>query len=118
MMKEYRKKHQLRRKVINGLLIVSITFCVISLAWSTTYHFDPTGKTPNHCCVEMTDEVSELFNLLHVPHKKVTGMTRYSDEWDLMICHKWIMIETPIGEIPFECVNFVPIPLKEYYNYI
>lgn len=110
-------KYKLLDNVINGLLYAALTYCILSLIWCTTYHFDPTGKTPNHCCVEMTDDVSELFNLLHIPHKKVLGMTSYDDELDIWICHEWIMIETPHGEIPFECTNFLPIPLKEYYNY-
>jgi len=105
-------------KKAGKLLYIISAYCLISLAWNATYHVDPYGDGSNHSCVEMTDEVSELFNILHIPHQKVLGMTSYSDEWDMWVCHEWIMIVTPFGEIPFESTNLMPkFFSNEYYSY-
>jgi len=106
------------RRVLDVLLGLIFVYCLISLGWSLTYHMDPYGNGPNHSCVEMTDEVSEVLAAFHIPHKKVTGMTSYNDEWGMWECHEWIMIVTPYGEIPFESTTLTPVFFrKEYYNY-
>lgn len=66
----------------------------------------------------MTEEVSDVFTTLTIPHKTVCGMDVYYPEKEYIINHMWIMVETPLGEVPFESTFLVPVPgWNKYYNY-
>lgn len=99
------------------LACIIIAQCLLTLAWALTYRFDPTGEKPNHCCVEMCDEVGSVFDRLNIPHKKVLGMSEVNED-GYYLCHEWIMIETPWGELPFESTALLPVFFnKDYFFY-